>query len=60
MRAVDAFRSAATLIKPQPPAAPPRPAALAEEARVKLSGLGVKARKDLEQVLAWQRREARR
>ena len=39
---------------------PVRAAALAEEARVKLTTLGVKAQKDLDQVLAWQRREARR
>ncbi|MBN8465425.1 hypothetical protein JYJ95_02820 [Corallococcus exiguus] len=32
MRAVDAFRSAATLIKPQPPAAQPRPAAASPSA----------------------------
>ncbi|RKH07968.1 protein kinase [Corallococcus sp. CA053C] len=39
---------------------PVRAAALAEEARVKLTALGVKAQRDLDQVHAWQRREARR
>ncbi|RKH44751.1 tetratricopeptide repeat protein [Corallococcus sicarius] len=39
---------------------PVRAVALAEEARVKLAAMGVKAQKQLAQVLAWQRREARK
>ncbi|WP_366934456.1 tetratricopeptide repeat protein [Corallococcus exiguus] len=54
------FLLARALSEKHPNPDPVRAAALAEEARVKLSGLGVKARKNLEQVLAWQRREVRR